>query len=76
VGRPLRALGCEPVEASGRPVRLRIENGEPEAFARTLGPEDHVVLESTALTWPIAVGAGAMPATRCATRARTSGSSS
>jgi hypothetical protein len=32
----------------------RIENGELEAFARTLGPQDHVVLESTALTWPIA----------------------
>src|SRR5512135_3658908 len=32
----------------------RIENGELEAFARTLGPQDCVVLESTALTWPIA----------------------
>jgi transposase len=32
----------------------RIENGELESFALTLGAEDHVVLESTALTWPIA----------------------
>jgi transposase len=32
----------------------RIENGELGAFAQTLGPQDHVVLESTALTWPIA----------------------
>ena len=32
----------------------RIENGELEAFALTLSAEDHVVLESTALTWPIA----------------------
>jgi transposase len=32
----------------------RIETGQLRAFAASLGPEDHVVLESTAMTWAIA----------------------
>ena len=32
----------------------RIETGQLRAFAESLGPEDHVVLESTAMTWAIA----------------------
>jgi transposase len=32
----------------------RIETGRLRAFAESLGPEDHVVLESTAMTWAIA----------------------
>jgi transposase len=32
----------------------RIETGQLAAFAQSLGPEDHVVLESTAMTWAIA----------------------
>ena len=32
----------------------RIETGQLRAFAESLGPDDHVVLESTAMTWAIA----------------------
>ena len=32
----------------------RIETGQLRAFAESLGPEDHVVLESTSMTWAIA----------------------
>lgn len=32
----------------------RIETGQLRAFADSLGPEDHVVLESTSMTWAIA----------------------
>lgn len=32
----------------------RIETGQLRAFAQSLGAEDHVVLESTAMTWAIA----------------------
>jgi transposase len=32
----------------------RIETGQLRAFAESLGPGDHVVLESTAMTWAIA----------------------
>ena len=32
----------------------RIETSQLRAFAESLGPEDHVVLESTAMTWAIA----------------------
>jgi transposase len=32
----------------------RIETGQLREFARSLGPQDHVVLESTAMTWAIA----------------------
>jgi transposase len=32
----------------------RIETGQLRAFAESLGPQDHVVLESTAMTWAIA----------------------
>jgi transposase len=32
----------------------RVATDALELFARSLGPDDHVVLESTALTWPIA----------------------
>ena len=32
----------------------RIETGQLRVFAQSLGPRDHVVLESTAMTWAIA----------------------
>jgi transposase len=32
----------------------RIETGQLPAFAESLGPQDHVVLESTAMTWALA----------------------
>lgn len=32
----------------------RIETGDLRVFAQSLGPDDHVVLESTSLTWAIA----------------------
>jgi transposase len=32
----------------------RVETRELQAFAESLGPDDHVVLESTAFTWAIA----------------------
>ena len=32
----------------------RIETGQLRAFAESLGPDDHVVLESTSMTWAIA----------------------
>ena len=32
----------------------RIETGQLRAFAESLGPEDHLVLESTSMTWAIA----------------------
>ena len=32
----------------------RVETRELQVFAESLGPEDHVVLESTAFTWAIA----------------------
>ncbi|MCA1679777.1 MAG: transposase, partial [Actinobacteria bacterium] len=32
----------------------RIETGQLRMFAQSLGPQDHVVLESTAMTWAIA----------------------
>ena len=32
----------------------RIETTDLRVFAQSLGPEDHVVLESTSLTWAIA----------------------
>ncbi|MFL5864948.1 MAG: IS110 family transposase [Solirubrobacteraceae bacterium] len=32
----------------------RIETGQLQAFADSLGPEDHVVVESTSMTWAIA----------------------
>jgi transposase len=43
------------VHEAGEVRRLgRVETRELQAFAETLGPGDHVVLESTALTWSIA----------------------
>ena len=43
------------VHVDGGVRRLgRIETGQLRAFAQSLGPEDHVVLESTAMTWAIA----------------------
>jgi transposase len=43
------------VHEDGELRRLgRIETGELRMFAESLGPEDHVVLESTAMTWAIA----------------------
>jgi transposase len=41
-------------EAGGVRRLGRIETGRLRAFAESLGPEDHVVLESTAMTWAIA----------------------
>jgi hypothetical protein len=32
----------------------RIETAQLRVFAQSLGPDDHVVLESTAMTWAIA----------------------
>jgi len=34
----------------------RIETAQLRVFAASLGPQDHVVLESTAMTWAIAEG--------------------
>jgi transposase len=43
------------VEEDGELRRLgRVETGELRTFARSLGRDDHVVLESTSLTWAIA----------------------
>lgn len=43
------------VHENGGVRRLgRIETGRLRVFAESLGPEDHVVLESTAMTWAIA----------------------
>lgn len=43
------------VHEDGELRRLgRIETGQLRAFAQSLGPEDHVVLESTSMTWAIA----------------------
>jgi ketosteroid isomerase-like protein len=43
------------VHEDGEVRRLgRIETGELRAFAESLGPDDHVVLESTSMTWSIA----------------------
>jgi transposase len=43
------------VHERGEVRRLgRIETRELAAFAESLGPDDHVVLESTAVTWAIA----------------------
>jgi transposase len=43
------------VHEDGELRRLgRIETGQLQRFAESLGPEDHVVLESTAMTWAIA----------------------
>jgi hypothetical protein len=40
------------VHENGSLRRLaRIETSDLRAFAASLGPEDHVVLESTAMTW-------------------------
>jgi transposase len=43
------------VHEGGEVRRLgRIETKDLRTFAASLGPEDHVVLESTSLTWAIA----------------------
>jgi transposase len=41
-------------ENGGRRRLGRIETGQLRALAESLGPEDHVVLESTSMTWAIA----------------------
>ena len=42
----------------------RIETGQLRTFAESLGPQDHVVLESTAMTWAIAELLARIPRTR------------
>src|SRR4051794_23225939 len=61
--RPVRTVALDvhkrfaevAVHEDGAVRRLgRIETGQLRTFAESLGPEDHVVLESTAVTWAIA----------------------